>query len=362
MGASIDGIGLALPEHWVTQQDATQHALATSLASNGQRNFAERVYSNAGIMSRHSVLLEASSQVGEPVQQSYYHPASEENRNGPSTADRMESYKQHASTLAHQAASEALADAGVEPGQVTQLVTVSCSGFYAPGFDVSLIQGLPLDAQVGRTHVGFMGCHGALNGLRVARMMADADPSACVLLVAVELCSLHYQYDWTPQRIVSNSLFADGAAALVLRGGDSDGLPVRDNWSHVAPDSVDAMTWNIGDHGFEMTLSPEVPTLIDQTLPTQMQAWLARHDLTIETVRNWAVHPGGPKILEACESALNLPPSALAASRTTLSKYGNMSSPTVLFVLRELLRSNGPGPTVMLGFGPGLAIEAALVG
>lgn len=363
MAASIAGLGLALPEHWVTQADATRHALATSRATNGQRNFAERVYQNAGITSRHSVLLEASSVEGQPVRQSYYLPQDEENPAGPTTGERMETYREKAGHLACRAARRALAESGAEERQVTHLVTVSCSGFYAPGYDVELIQDLGLDTQTSRTHLGFMGCHGAMNGLRVAKALAESDPNACVLMVCVELCSLHYHYDWTPQRIVSNSLFADGAAAALIRfSGEDDGIPIRSNWSEVVPDTLDAMTWGIGDHGFEMTLSPAVPELIQQVLPSRLAGWLAEHGLTKDDIAGWAIHPGGPKILEACEDTLELPVGALRASRDVLSKYGNMSSPTLLFVLDELAKQRELGPTVMLGFGPGLTIECALVG
>lgn len=361
--AHITGLGLALPAHWVTQADSARHALSTSQATNGQRNFAERVYQNAGIASRHSVLLEASSAEGQPVQQSYYLPQDDANPTGPSTAQRMHSYREHAAPLACRAAEKALAESGVDRSDITHLVTVSCSGFYSPGYDIQMIQQLDLNPQTTRTHVGFMGCHGALNGLRVAKAIAEADPDARVLMACVELCSLHYHYDWTPQRIVSNSLFADGAASVVVRaGGEAEDVALRNNWSEVVPGTLDAMTWSIGDHGFEMTLSPTVPELIHKRLPSVLSSWLAEHGMTIQDIDAWAVHPGGPKILEAVEEALELKAGALRASRDVLSRYGNMSSPTLLFVLNELQQQRRTGPTVMLGFGPGLTIECALVG
>ena len=148
---------------------------------------------------------------------------------------------------------------GSSPGRVTHLVTISCSGFYAPGFDIALAKQLPLVSKVARTHLGFMGCQGALNGLRVARAFLDADPTACVLVCALELCSLHHQYGWDAERIVANALFADGAAAVVALGKPAArpaDYRIIATGSTLIDDSEDAMSWRIANHGFEMTLSP----------------------------------------------------------------------------------------------------------
>src|SRR5205807_2197806 len=163
------------------------------------------------------------------------------------------------------AARQALAASGQRPDVITHLVTVSCTGFRAPGVDIELMQSLGLSTGTQRTHLGFMGCHGALNGLRVARAFVEADPAARVLLCAVELCVLHYHYQWDPQRMIANALFADGAAAVV--GVPEAAAPpgawrVAANGACLFPDCEDAMTWNIGDHNFEMTLSKRVPALI----------------------------------------------------------------------------------------------------
>jgi predicted naringenin-chalcone synthase len=229
---------------------------------------------------------------------------------------------------------------------------------------------LALSPEVARTHVGFMGCHGALNGLRVARGFVGADPEACVLLCAVELCSLHHQYGWDAEKIVANALFADGAAALVGVSGTGP-LPVADSdpgafrviasGSVLIDDSEDAMSWRIGNHGFEMTLSPRVPELICRHLRPWLEGWLGRHGLSIATVGSWAVHPGGPRILSSVEEALALPRDATAASRAVFAEYGNMSSPTVLFILDRLTATGAPRPCVALGFGPGLMAEALLL-
>ena len=196
----------------------------------------------------------------------------------------MEAYDRFAGPLAIEAASRALADAGVPPEEITHLVTVSCSGFAAPGVDLAIIRELPLPPDTPRTHIGFMGCHAALNGLRVAKAYAESTPGACVLVCAVELCSLHHQYHWQPDQIVANALFADGAAAAIVRASETDrrnanatadvaeSLDLVDLRSAVLPGSVDFIQWHIGDHGFQMALSPQVPGLIERTL----RPWLER--------------------------------------------------------------------------------------
>jgi predicted naringenin-chalcone synthase len=275
----------------------------------------------------------------------------------------MERYAKEAPLLALIASRRALDESGVKAEQITHLVTVSCTGFQAPGFDIELIKKLGLSFTTHRAHVGFMGCHGALNGLKLAKALADASSSACVLVCAVELCSLHFQYGWDTQKVVANSLFADGAAACVVA---SPPKMAKESWRIAAsgagifPDSEEAMTWKIGNHGFEMTLSNRVPDLIASHLPLWCENWLAENKLKSSDIHSWAIHPGGPRILEAVAACLNLSQDTIRASRDVLTACGNMSSPTILFILRNLMLEKAPRPCVALGFGPGLSVEAAL--
>jgi len=283
---------------------------------------------------------------------------------GPTTQVRMALYAQHARPLATAASARALKDAGIAADEITHLITVSCTGFDAPGVDIHLFDELGLRSTTQRLHIGFMGCHGAINGLRAARGLAAADPKARILLCAVELCSLHFKFQWDPERMLGNALFADGAAALVVASSnDDDGAiyRLRDTGSCLLPDSREAITWYIGDSGFDMSLSNRVPGLIAEQLRPWLAAWLDSQGHSIESIKSWAVHPGGPKILDAVEEALGLGSESLSVSRAILSEYGNMSSPTVLFVLERFLRENALGPCVMLGFGPGLMAEVALL-
>ena len=208
MSMLIAGIGTAVPPHRISQVDAAEIAKQYSCETDAQERLFLTLYRRAGVEGRNCVVLDKSEG---PLdgRQSFY------TSSDPTTLDRMRKYEEQAGSLALAACKAALHDAAIAPGRITHLVTVSCSGFYAPGFDIGLVKQLPLPSTVARTHIGFMGCHGALNGLRVARAFLDANPSACVLLCALELCSLHHQYGWDADKVVANALFADGAAAVV---------------------------------------------------------------------------------------------------------------------------------------------------
>lgn len=364
MSLKLCGIGTAVPARAADQHDAVEKAMAVCSPEPEQRRLVTALYRRSGVRTRHSVLLTEPAH-GDTATQDFYLPMRGPHDRGPTTAARMQRYEVEAARLACQAAAAALDRAGTAPHQVTHLVSVSCSGFSAPGFDLELIAQLPLPAGTARTHVGFMGCHGLMNGLRVAKAFAQADRRSCVLLCAVELCSLHHQYGWEdPDRIVANALFADGAAAAICRQQDAvspDVWNLMDQASVVIEQTGDLMTWRIGDHGFAMTLSPRVPDTIRQHLRPWLEGWLQQHDLELGDIGSWAVHPGGPRILGACAEAISLEPAQLAVSRQVLAAFGNMSSPTVLFILEHLQAQQAARPCVMLAFGPGLTVEAALL-
>ena len=359
MSFVIGGVGTALPEHQVEQIRAA--ALTSRLAGHdeAQTRRLAALYRRSGVQTRHVALLDHLDPTG---------VIPDPDSLGPTTRERMVHYDATVGPLALAASRRALDAGGVDPATITHLVTVSCTGFSAPGFDLALIHGLALDPGVARTHVGFMGCHGALNGLRVASAFAMAEPAAHVLVCAAELCSLHFRYGWDADQAVSNALFGDGAAAVVGRNAESPPVVpeqatpwrLRTSGSTVMPATDDAMSWRIGDHGFAMTLSPQVAQHITANLRPWLAAWLARRGVGIKEVGSWAVHPGGPRILDAVQDALGLDSAALAVSREVLARCGNMSSPTVLFILDQLRRRSAPLPCVALGFGPGLVIEAAL--
>jgi predicted naringenin-chalcone synthase len=276
----------------------------------------------------------------------------------------MDAYEKNAPALARAAAGQALRQAGVAPAEVTDLVVVSCTGFSAPGLDVALVEDLGLPRGVRRIVVGFMGCFGAIIGLRTAAAMCRADPRGVSLVLCLELCSLHLRPDRSPQNLVASALFADGAAAAVVaapgasRGASSPAWLGRVTLGRgrLLPQGRDWMTWRITDAGFAMTLSREVPVALRRSVgPIVDELCPRRPDCFI-------VHPGGAGILDAVDEGLGLGGgSGVEVSREILRRHGNMSSATVLFVLAEALRLGYRPPALLLSFGPGLSVESLLV-
>jgi predicted naringenin-chalcone synthase len=365
MPLALLGLGTANPPDTVSREEGLGIAQVLSDPVVARSSFLPDVYSGSGVNTRHLVhrrqvildVLHGTRHSGSP-----FLPGSDPL--GPTTGVRMKMYAQFAPPLAVQAAERAIADSGLSAEAVTHLVPVSCTGFVAPGVDEVLIRTLGMRPDVQRVQVGYMGCHGAVNGLRTCLAFAS-DPAAVVLMVAVELCSLHYYYGMSADKVVANALFADGAAAVVGQGGPLavrvDHLTLTATGSCLFPETAGLMGWVIGDHGFEMVLSKKIPAAIEKGLGPWLSKWLNSQGLSVAEVGSWAVHPGGPKILDSTEAALKLPPGALAESRGVLADYGNMSSPTVLFILDRLRKRNAPRPWVLLGFGPGLVAEAALL-
>lgn len=345
------GLGTAVPDAAMDQDAAARLAAETSALSAQETRVLRALYRQSGIRRRHAAVAPGG------CGQALLPPGADSA--GPGTAERLAVWATEARHLSLAASREALAQSGVPPQAITHLVTVCCTGFGAPGFDLALLRDLGLSPSTERVHVGFMGCHGAINGLRVARALATR-PGATVLLCCVEVCSVHFQYGWDPDRVTSNALFADGAAAAVI--GEGPGPAIVATGSRVFPETEDAMSWHIGDHGFEMTLSARVPDLIAGNLREWLEGWLAGAGYALGGIGGFAIHPGGPRIVSAVGEALALPAEALRPAREVLAEYGNMSSPTVLFVVRRLLTDGARPPILLLAFGPGLTAEAALLG
>ena len=364
MSLTILGVGTAVPSATLSRSEGQRVAEALCCETAEQATFIPAIYAGSGIDHRHFCLgqqtlrdiLDGTNLSGSP-----YLPTGVPGEKGPTTRQRMQVYEKEAPPLAIKASAEAFASSGVLPSEITHLVTVSCTGFAAPGFDVAIINELGLSPGVARTHIGFMGCHAALNGLRVANAYANSDPNARVLLCSVELCSVHYHYGWDPPKVVANALFADGAGAIVgASNGPAGSWRVTANGSRLIPEAADVMSWTIGDHGFGMTLSKRIPEVIAARLRPWLDDWLATRGLKVSDVKSWAIHPGGPKIVESAAATLGLSSDRVWVSKEVLAEYGNMSSATAIFMLKKLLAKNSPAPCVTIGFGPGLNVEAAL--
>ena len=275
----------------------------------------------------------------------------------PSTADRMRRYETDAPVLALRAAGGLNLDES-ERDAVTHVIVTSCTGFSAPGLDLQIVEGLGLRPSVERTMVGFMGCYAAISALKLARHIVRSEPESKALVVSLELCTLHLQETSNLEQVLTFLVFGDGCAAALVTS-DPQGLSLDSFHAEVAPGSAEQITWNVRDQGFDMFLSGGVPGSIGKALDAGRGAILK--GAPTSDIDQWAVHPGGRSVLDAVEAAFALPPKALGASREVLRHFGNMSSATVLFVLKALLDNPSPGARgCAMAFGPGLTAETML--
>lgn len=323
--------------------------------------FVSRLIEGSGIERRHTVIADYER----PAHERTLFPPSADWRPEPGTAVRNQLFVTEANRLAEEVCGR-LGKGDWRP-RVTHLVTASCTGFSAPGFDVHLVRALGLSPRVQRTHVGFMGCYAGFSTLRLARALCAAEPGALVLIVHVELCSLHVHFRNDPDTLVANCLFADGAAAALV-GDDTHRahapaapMQLLGEGSFLLPGGEEDMTWNIGDHGFDMTLSPRVPFMLHKHLPAAFSALLHERGLAASDIAHWAIHPGGPAILEKACKALQIEERHVEVSREVLRSFGNMSSCTVWFLLDRVRRRALPGHVYACGFGPGLTLESAVL-
>jgi predicted naringenin-chalcone synthase len=276
----------------------------------------------------------------------------------------MEVYQREAPLLATNAAQTCLAKAPhIARSSISHLIVVSCTGFYAPGVDVDLVRALGLRPSVFRQIIGFMGCYGAFNGMRAARDICLADPEAVVLLVCVELCSIHFQTEGAPDTIVANCLFSDGASAALIasEGSVAHGrFEIVDSISALHEDSLDQMTWSIGDSGFRMTLAGTVPDVLRTAIGSFVDELVGRNGTDRRSLAYWAIHPGGRRIVEAIQESLGLDDGSVERSLAVLAENGNMSSSTILFVI-DRLHPERDSLGMAMAFGPGLTLEGMLL-
>jgi predicted naringenin-chalcone synthase len=290
----------------------------------------------------------------------------------PSTKTRNDIFAAEATKLFIEAGRKAVDNCpGIGPEDITHVITVSCTGFFNPGPDYKLVRALGLNPSVQRYHLGFMGCYAAFPAMRAAKSFCDADPDAVVLVVSAELCSLHVRSSNDPDIIMGSSLFADGAAAAVITArdlpGDSPAIVLDHFETTLTPVGEESMAWNIGDHGFEMVLGTYVPHIIDDHIVGALEPLLAKDPslapLAYNEIGHWAIHPGGRSILDKVEAKLELSEEQLVPARETLRNFGNMSSATVMFVLKHILDqpfTGGNERICSMAFGPGLTVETGL--
>ena len=363
MNVSINAIGIAVPPYKADQSDIinfmTRHV--------GQdRRIARKIralISLSGIESRYSVIPDFGSEEGAYE----FFPKNQSLEPFPTTSQRMSTYQQHAASLALEAVESCVQKAAADKSEITHLITVSCTGMYAPGLDIELVDKGGLSTSVERTAINFMGCYAAFNALKVANSIIKADEHANVLLVSVELCSLHFQKDTNDDALLSNALFGDGAAAVLMSRSSSTkpSLAFKSFHNDLALQGKTEMGWFIKDMGFEMKLSGEVPEIIRNGIQRLTNGLLAKLQLEVSQIDYFAIHPGGRKILEVIEESLSLDPLQNQPAHQIMADFGNMSSPTVLFVINKILENLKPedrGKKMLsFAFGPGLTMESMLL-
>lgn len=357
--AYLNRIATAVPDHEVHAAfvDFADKLLAEA-PDQRTRSLFNRMATRSGIENRYSIFVPhpPSSDSGTPE---FWLNAHEFfiRGNFPNTSKRMEVFERFAPVLA-QRALDRLNVTPAERRSITHVLVTTCTGLYAPGLDFDIVDHLGLCTSVERTMIGFMGCYAAINGLKTARHIIRSEPSARVLMVNLELCSLHLQESHDLEQVLSFLLFADGCAASIL-SAEPIGLALDSFRAVLIPETRDLITWKIRGLGFDMFLSGQVPGAIGKGLDGIGQDIIG--PFTTDDITLWGVHPGGRTILDAVERGLALPPDALSASRNVLERYGNMSSATVMFVLEELMRNAQPGERgCAMSFGPGLTAETML--
>jgi alpha-pyrone synthase len=343
--AYLNRIATAVPEHDV---HAAFVAFAEKMLADPQlRTVFRRMVSRADIAHRYSFLdpHKGSGQFSSHDAHEFYRLG-----NFPNTARRMELFEQYAPVLMRKAV-DRLALNEKERSGITQVLVTSCTGFYAPGLDFEIVDHLGLSAGVERTMIGFMGCYAAINALKLARHIVRSDPKAGVLMVNLELCTLHFQETQELERVLSFLVFADGASASLITACEQ-GFALDGFKAVTVPETKGLITWKIRGLGFDMLLSGQVPAELIRALH-EGELMAERDDIDL-----WAVHPGGRSILDAVEKVLELPIDALAVSREVLLCFGNMSSATVMFVLQRMMQQARPGQRgCAMSFGPGLTAE-----
>lgn len=348
MSAFINRIGTATPEHDI-------HAPFLAFASAGlpdekSRRVFDRMAERSGIAHRFAAMQAGDLAAGQVDAGGFY-----QSGRFPGTASRMALY----GTLALVLANQAIERLSPDLEGITHLIVASCTGFTAPGLDLQLSASLGLRVDVARTVVGFMGCSAAIPALRMANDAVRADATARVLVVNIELCSLHLQETPDLETALSLMLFGDGCSAALVTAEPS-GIALGDFRSVILPDSADLITWTIGDQGFLMYLSGKVPGRIAQALRSDAREGDPRgvlRGVAAQDYVHWAVHGGGRTVLDAVEVGLGLPKTALRQSRKVLHDHGNMSSATIMFVLASMLADGEAGPGMAMAFGPGMVAE-----
>jgi predicted naringenin-chalcone synthase len=351
--SQIISIGTAVPSFCHQQMDILAFMQTVYAATEADKRKMRFLYKQSGINQRFSVISDYSKGINEWK----FYPQGENLEPFPSLEQRMAIYCKQAPLLSVDAIRDCLGHTH-HPKTITHLITVSCTGLSAPGLDLQVMELMDLDKSIVRTSINFMGCYAAIHALKMANAICLADEQSKVLIVCTELCTLHFQRDATTDNLTSSLLFGDGSAAVLVTAFGEGGLYLDNFYSEVIPKGKRDMAWEISSSGFQMTLSGYVPDLIEEDFKSILDRALNRQNISIQEVSDWCIHPGGKKILEAVSKSLGIRNEQLNASYEVLHDYGNISSASILFVLKKILQKKKK-LTKLVGaaFGPGLTVE-----
>jgi alpha-pyrone synthase len=359
----ITSIGIANPDHRFSQTLIADFMIRAMQLDDDDARKLKALYRATGIESRYSVVED----YGRKDNFDFY--ANQKNLEPfPSTSERLKLFQKHAVELSAAAIHSCISKIkSFKAEEVTHLVVVSCTGMYAPGLDIDLIKKLQLNPSIERTCINFMGCYAAFNALKLANVFCSSNTNAKVLVVCTELCSIHFQKENTEDNWLANALFADGSAAMLIEAQPRPGLNLKPEnfFCDIIPNGESHMAWSVGDQGFEMRLSSYIPDVIRSGIKKLTDSLLKKNVHQLKDVSYFAIHPGGRRILEAIEQELGLTKEQNRFAYNVLKKFGNMSSPTVIFVLHEISQQlNGVdhGKEILsCAFGPGLTLESMLL-
>lgn len=358
--SKIISIGTAVPAFRHEQEDILEFMQRIYSITREDERKLRFIYHQSKISTRYSVISDYSK----PVQDWKFYPKVEGIEPFPSLEQRMVLYEKHAAPLSVDAIRKCLGNK-ISAKEITHLITVSCTGMSAPGLDLQIVDILGLSKNIFRTSINFMGCYAAIHAIKLADIICKSDSLARVLVVCTELCTIHFQKEATQDNISSSLLFADGSAAALISADHhpAKGIRLSDFYSEVLPKGKKDMSWELSSTGFLMTLSNYIPDLIEEDFLGLTENLLNRNNLKIQDINHWCIHPGGKKILESIHQSLHFTNGQLEESYSVLNEFGNMSSPTILFVLEKIMHKLDYRQKNMIcgaAFGPGLTMETFL--
>ncbi len=359
--AKIISIGTSVPQYKHTQQQLLEFMEGAYNAGLREKRILSYLYKHSGIDSRYSVIPDFTL----PIEEWEFFPKSRDLEPFPLLDHRMDWYNRFALPLALKAVESCLGF-NINKSDITHVITVSCTGMSAPGLELQLVDALDLRPDISRTSINFMGCYAAVHGLKMANDIVKSNPDSLVLVVCVELCSLHYQKTFTDDTITAPLIFGDGCAAILVAADNHShrGVILDSFYSEILKEASHTMTWNLSSTGFVMTLSAEIPEIFHHKIGGMKDRALAKAGIYNDDITYWCIHPGGKRILDAIFNGLNLKPGDLVQSEKILRDYGNMSSPTILFVLKAIWEAHlnmESAKVFAVAFGPGLTMESVVM-